>query len=194
MIETINIEKVKEGDEAAFHQFYVFFYPKLRAFACRFVDEQTSKDLVQEVFTSFWEKKATIQADNIQSYLYKWLQNRCLNYLRDRMTEKEYESRLAIAQARVAFLDNFKDTNEVLKEVISHDLREVIDSSVDKLPPKCAQVFRYCYWDDMSHKEIAEKMGISHRTVETHIRHAILFLREELKDILILFFMFFGTN
>lgn len=194
MIETIDIEKIKEGDSVAFHRFYVFFYPKLRAFACRFVDEQTSKDLVQEVFASYWEKKSAIEAENIQSYLFKWLQNRCLNYLRDRITEKEYESRLAIAQARIAFLDENRETNDVLKEVIKKDLREVIEASVVKLPPKCAEVFRYCYWEDMSHKEIAERMGISHRTVETHIRHAILFLREDLKDILTLFFVFFGIH
>ena len=47
----IDIEKVRKGDHAAFKTFFECFYPKLMALACRFVDEQVAKDLVQEVFT-----------------------------------------------------------------------------------------------------------------------------------------------
>lgn len=187
-------KKIKAGDPEAFHRFYVLSYPKLRAFACRFVDVETSEDVVQEVFVSFWEKKATLQIEDIQPYLYKWLQNCCLNHLRSCTTEKEYMSRLAIAQARIDHLESQKDGNDILTELFKRDLRSVIDAAADKLPPKCAQVFRYCYWEEMSHKEIAEKMGISVRTVETHIRNAVLFLREELKDTLFLFFMFYGIK
>ena len=50
----IDIEKVRKGDHAAFKTFFECFYPKLMALACRFVDEQVAKDLVQEVFTSYW--------------------------------------------------------------------------------------------------------------------------------------------
>ena len=53
----IDIEKVRKGDHAAFKTFFECFYPKLMALACRFVDEQVAKDLVQEVFTSYWEQK-----------------------------------------------------------------------------------------------------------------------------------------
>ena len=52
----INIEKVRKGDHVAFKAFFECFYPKLMALACRFVDEQVAKDLVQEVFTSYWER------------------------------------------------------------------------------------------------------------------------------------------
>lgn len=194
MLPTIDLEKVKEGDAESFRQFYILFYPKLKAFACRFVDEPTSHDLVQEVFASFFEKKSTLQINNIQSYLFKWTQNRCLNYLRDRMTAKEYESRLVIAEARIAFLEKNMDTNDVLKHVFSNDLRDFINASIDKLPPKCAQVFRYCYWDELKHEEIAGIMGISPRTVEAHIRQAITFLRKDLKDLLLLLFMFIDVK
>ena len=49
----IDIEKVRKGDHVAFKAFFECFYPKLMALACRFVDEQVAKDLVQEVFTSY---------------------------------------------------------------------------------------------------------------------------------------------
>ena len=162
--------------------------------ACRFVDEQVAKDLVQEVFTSYWEQKKNIQAYNIQSFLFKWLQNSCLNHIKHQMIVDEYESRVRIAEARIAFLDESSDANDVLKAVINQDLREIIELSVNKLPPKCAQAFRMAYFHDISRKEIAEIMEISPRTVEGHIRQALSFLREDLKDLFMLIFMLSNMN
>ena len=161
------------------------------ALACRFVDENAAKDLVQDVFMSYWEQKKLIDADNIQSFLFKWVQNRCLNYLKHQIVVEEYEAKIRIAEARITFLKDRTDSNDVLKQVIDWDLREQIEASVKKLPPKAAEVFRLCYYEDISHKEIAEKLEISQRTVESHVRTAVLFLREDLKDLLILYIAFF---
>lgn len=187
----IDIQKVREGDCVAFKSFFECFYPKLMALACRFVDENAAKDLVQDVFMSYWEQKTLIDADNIQSFLFKWVQNRCLNYLKHQIVVEEYEAKIRIAEARITFLKDRTDSNDVLKQVIDWDLREQIEASVKKLPPKAAEIFRLCYYEDISHKEIAEKLEISQRTVESHVRTAVLFLREDLKDLLILYIAFF---
>lgn len=190
---SINTEKLRQGDPEEFRSFFELFYPKLMALACRFVDEHTAEDLVQEVFASYWEQKNKIQADNIHSFLFKWLQNKCLNYLKHQMITSEYEARVRIAEARINFLNENSDTNDVFKQVADQDLRELVEISVKKLPPKCAQVFRLCYYHDLSHKEIAEVMDISPRTVEGHIRQATAFLRHELRDLLMLICMFNST-
>ena len=190
----IDIEKVIKGDHVAFRTFFECLYPKLMSLACRFVDEQVAKDLVQEVFTSYWEQKKNIQADNIQSFLFKWLQNSCLNHIKHQMIVDEYESRVRIAEARIAFWSESTDSNDVLRSVINQDLREIIELSVNKLPPKCAQAFRMAYFHDISRKEIAEIMEISPRTVEGHIRQALSFLREDLKDLFMLIFMLSNMN
>ena len=75
-----DLNKVKKGDKNAFRSFFGYFYPKLMALACRFVDSQVAEDLVQDVFASYWEKKHLIEADDIHSFLFKWLQNSCLNH------------------------------------------------------------------------------------------------------------------
>lgn len=190
----IDVEKIKQGDPAAFRDLFKCFYPKMMALACRFVDEQIAKDLVQEVFTSYWEQKSLVEVENIQSLLYKCVQNNCLNYLKHQTIVEEYASRIRIAEARIAFLDEETDTNDVLKQVMEHDLREQIDLSVNKLPPKTAEAFRLCYYRDLSHKEIADMMNISVRTVETHVRNAVLFLRKDLKDLLVLLIAFGHSN
>lgn len=190
----IDIEKVRGGDRVAFKAFFESFYPKLMALACRFVDEQVAEDLVQEVFASYWEQKRSIRPDNIHSFLFKWLQNSCLNYIKHQMVVDEYEARVRIAEARLTFLNETSDANEVLKSVMDRNLREIIEQSVVKLPPKCAQAFRLAYFHDLSHKEIAEIMEISPRTVEGHIRQALVFLREDLRGLFMLTFMFCNMN
>jgi RNA polymerase sigma-70 factor (ECF subfamily) len=187
-----DIEKIRSGDFVAFRRFFDYFYPKLTALACRLVDEATAKDIVQEVFASYWERKSGIDAGNIQSYLYKWLQNRCLNHIKHQMVVEEYEAQVRIAEARIDYLNKISDFSDVLNDVMKKDIIEIINSSIDKLPVKSAHVFRLCYFKDMSHKEIAEDLQISIRTVEWHIRQAILFLREDLKDLLILILMFYN--
>lgn len=187
----IDIEKVRKGDHVAFKTFFECYYPKLMALACRFVDEQVAKDLVQEVFASYWEQKKAIKPDNIRSFLFKWVQNSCLNHIKHQMVVDEYESRVRIAKARITFLE---ENNDVLKSIINQDLRQIIELSVNKLPPKCAQAFRLAYFEDLSHKDIAKMMDISTRTVEGHIRQALAYLREDLKDLFILIFMLCNMN
>lgn len=187
---SIDVHRIKEGDQDAFKRFFVHFYPKLMSLACRFVDSQVAKDLVQDVFTFYWEQRQQMDVNNVQSYLFKSLQNRCLNYLKHQMVVEEYDAKIRIAEARIAFLNDQTDSNDVLKQVIDRDLAEQIEASVKKLPPKAAEVFRLCYYEDLPHKEIAEKLGISVRTVASHVRNAVLFLREDLKDLLILYIAF----
>jgi RNA polymerase sigma-70 factor (ECF subfamily) len=183
MKNNFEIEKIKQGDHKAFCRFFEILYPKLMALACRFVKEPVAEDLVQEVFLTLWEQKSAIQADNIQSYLYKWTQNKCLNYLKHLVVIEEYEAQVCIAEAREAFLTNSSDFNDIFKQIDMQNFQKKIETAIQKLPPKCAQAFRLCYLDDKSHKEIAEIMGISPRTVEGHIRQGILLLRTELRDL-----------
>ncbi|MDR0843819.1 MAG: RNA polymerase sigma-70 factor [Tannerella sp.] len=180
----VDIVKIRQGDPDAFRDFFTLFYPKLMALARRFVDEQTAGDLVQDVFLAFWEQKQTIEAENIQSLLYKWLQNRCLNHLKHQMVVDEYATHVRLAEERNAFLDRMTDENDVFNQLSNKDILEKIETSVKKLPSKRAQAFRLCYFHDMSHKEIAEVLNISPRTVEEHIRQAILFLRKDLRYLL----------
>jgi RNA polymerase sigma-70 factor (ECF subfamily) len=188
----IDIYKLKQGDQETFRLFYTYFYPKLKAFACRFMDEDTAEDIVQEVFVSYWVQKHKIQADNIHSYLLKWTQNRCLNHLKHRIMVEEYELQVRLAESRMIFFDHMMDTNDAFKQVYSRDLRELVEKTINKLPPKCAQAFRLCYFHYLSHKEIAEVMEISSRTIEGYIQQAIHALRKDLKNLFMLIFMFYS--
>ena len=72
------------------------------------------------------------------------------------------------------------------------ELETKISSALDKLPERCKQVFMLNRFEDLKYKEVAEKLGISVKTVEVQMSKALKILREELKDyiyILILLYL-----
>ena len=184
MQQDFDIQRVKQGDAGAFRRFFDFLYPKLMSLACRFVDEEAAKDLVQDVFVDYWEQKQLLEVSNISSYLYKSVQNKCLNHIKHQAVEQGYATRVKIAQARMDYLADITDDNELFRQVSSRNIRSLIETSVEKLPPKCRAAFRLCYFQDMTCKEAAAQMGLSPRTVEGHIQKAITHLRKEIRPLL----------
>lgn len=181
---TINIDKIQQGDETEFRLLFNLFYPRLMALACRFVPESAAEDMVQNVFTTYWEQKAKLNPQHLHSFLYKCTQNTCLNYLKHESVVWKHEEEVRLAEARITFLSTQSDANESWNQVVEHDVRRILDCSISKLPPKCREAFELFYFRDMSYKEIAEIMHISSRTVEEHVQKATKFLRSDLKDIL----------
>ena len=171
---------IKAGNKDSFSHFFEFYYPKLMRLACRFVDDDDAKDLVQEVFVDYWEKMQNLNVDNLSSYLFTAIKNKCFNHIRHQAVVNNYASSLKVAHARMEYLENTTDDNDVFRQVSNRNLRELIEASVAKLPPKCQEAFRLCFFHEMTAKEAAELMGVSPRTVEGHIQKALVHLREEL--------------
>ena len=184
MQQDFDMQKVKQGDEDAFRRFFNALYPRLMRLACRFVDDEEAKDLVQDVFVDYWEQKHTMEIDNTASYLYKSIQNKCLNHIKHQAVVEGYAAQVKIAQERIDYLARNTDENELFRQVSDRNLRELIEASVKKLPPKCQEAFRLCYFYDMTCKEAAAQMELSPRTVEGHIQKALAFLREDLHPLL----------
>ena len=184
MQQSFDIQRLKQGDADEFRRFFEFLYPRLMGIACRFVDDETAKDLVQDVFVEYWEQKEIVEVDNVSSYLYKSIQNKCLNYIKHQSVEDNYATNVKIAQSRMDYLAQNTDDNELFRQVSNQNLRELIEASVGKLPPKCQEAFRLCYFDEMTCREAAEIMGLSPRTVEVHVQKAIAHLREDLRPLI----------
>ncbi len=73
-----------------------------------------------------------------------------------------------------------------------YDLETKVNDAINKLPEKCAEVFKLSRFEEMKYKDIGEKLNISIKTVEAQISKALKYLREELKEyitILILFIL-----
>ncbi len=70
------------------------------------------------------------------------------------------------------------------------ELETKISSALDKLPERCRQIFMLNRFEDLKYKEVAEKLGISVKTVEVQMSKALKILREELKDYIYILILF----
>lgn len=183
-VDTIDINKVQKGDETEFRLLFNIFYPRLMSVACRFVPEYIAEDIVQSVFVMYWEQKAVLIPNAIHSFLYKCTQNNCLDYLKHQSVVLGHEEEVRLAEERIAFQLQGSDVNELWNEVVERDIKQLLEASIAKLPPKCRQAFELSYFNEMTYREIAEVMHISPRTVEEHVQKATKFLRADLKEIL----------
>ena len=76
------IELIKQGDIAAFNTLFKSVYLNY-AIAKKFIRPGRHKDILQNVFLRFWEKRENIDIHtSLNAYLYRAIQNECLNYLR----------------------------------------------------------------------------------------------------------------
>lgn len=191
MVSHIDIHKIKRGDAKEFRLFFESFYPRLMTVACRYVPEFVAEDVVQNVFVRYWEQKQTLEPDNVKAFLFKCIQNGCLDYLKHRAVMDDYEHEVLVAEERLNWLLAQTDRNEIWDDLVMKDLSASVKRALEKLPQRCSEAFRLSFYEDLTYKEIAERMNISPRTVEEHVQKAIRVLRVELKDVLILWLLLF---
>ena len=172
-------------DKHSFEKLFKDNFKGMVRFCMMYVkDYETAKELVQDSFISLWEKKDTIDISKpVKSYLASIVYNKSLNYLRD---NKKYNKEIIDFEG-LSSVDCFQKYDAVELE----ELQININTSINELPEKCKEVFMLSRFENLKYQEIADKLGISIKTVEAQISKALAHLREKLAaylQILILIF------
>ncbi len=165
-------------------QFEILFrehFKPLTAFANKYVQNiDVAKGVVHEVFMRLWEKRNEIDPkQSVKSYLYTGVYNRSLNYIRD---HKKFDK-----SGEQANIPEQKDNWDVSNEMTAQEIQVKIDKTLSELPEKCRQVFEMSRYEELKYREIAEKLNISVKTVETQMTKALKALRKNLAEYLHLF-------
>lgn len=174
---------IKVDNSNALKILFTRYYEKLCYFVYGFVkEEQSSKELVADVFIIIWEKRKKIIVDRkAKSYLYTTAKNLSLNHLRK--NKIHFERIDEVDQLMIAMQD-YPDGSMNYKE-----LKNVIDSLIDKLPEKRKLIFQMNKFDELKYEEIAEILGITVSTVRNQMIQAIKFMSTQypsLKKIILL--------
>ena len=175
---------IRNLNEQVFEQLFRDYFKPLTAFAKKYTgDIDSAKELVHDVFLNLWTKRAEIDPDkSVKSYLYTSTYNRSLNYIRD---NKKFNKDVSVE------FESEKNQNwEFSSHVDTIELEEKINRTIEQLPQKCREVFVLSRFEGLKYNEIADKLGISVKTVETQISKALLTLRTELKEYLTVFLIF----
>lgn len=179
------LSRIRKGDRVAFNLFCKERFPSLIAYARLFLSDYWADDVVQDVFFGVWQNRSKLENDgsDLQSYLIRSVYNRCMNYLKKVKLSQDYRTdyEKQIATLTEGFYS--PDNNPVILGIFNVDLRNIIEQAISSLPPRCQEVFRMSYIEDLSDKQIADKLGISLSTVENHMYAALKQLRLKLNGV-----------
>ena len=132
-------------------------------------DDDESKDVVSEVFTTILANNAVLMPESEEGFLMRSVRNRCLNLIAHKGV-KERVTKLLIDDADVILSDKTDGRLEQLMLLIE-----------DLEPPIRKQIFRLHYLKEMPYQEVADKVGVSKVTVFNHLSQAMEWIRKQLK-------------
>lgn len=160
-----------DGDEDAFCELYAAYKNRLLYFAMKFVkSREFAEDIFQDAFTVVWQSRRFINPDaSFSSYLYTIVRNRILNQIRDMANEDKLKEHI-LSHA----IDSVNETNN---KILFDDLKDVVSRALEQLTPRQREVFNMSRDLQMSHKEIAEALGVSVNTVQEHISVSLKVIR-----------------
>lgn len=170
------LSKIAAGDALAFKQVYDRYFPQIRAFAFRvLVDADGAQEVAQEVMLAFWQKGDGLRdIRNVDAFLKALSKRRTIDALRRLQLARTLKRDLA-----VQWQESSAETEErlLLKEV-----RQLLEKGIDLLPPQQQKVYQLCQQEGLKYEEAAQRLDIAPGTVQSHMKQALRFLRNYLRQ------------
>lgn len=169
------IQALKNGDPKAYTFLADTYHHKLCVYAYSFTHNQDlSEDIVQNVFMRIWNKRKNLKDDFVlTNFLYKSVYNEFID---------QYRSQKSLYPLEKKYIDAL---NSIIENEEEHSLDRIIKlvkQEIQKLPPKCKEVFLLSKEEGLTNIEIAEYKNISIKSVEAHITKAFSILRDSLGE------------
>ena len=168
-------EDVRENKVGAFDEMYRIYSFRLYRFAFSILKStDDAEEVVQNTFFKIWEQREKIQdSQALKTYIFTITYHLIIDLMRSRLKEKKYRE-FILEKATINF--NIEESIEF------GDLLDRIDAIVKDLPPRKLEIYQLSRINYLSHNEIAEKLGISIKTVENGITFSMNFIRKRLQE------------
>lgn len=170
---------LSHDDKAVFNCLFEKLYPKIKFYitgVCH--DETEAENLTQNLFMKLWIKREQLlNIENLDAYIFTIAHHDALNFLRHSLTlsVKPIDDSVRALQ----------DGEDEERSIEYKELLQRVYDEIDKMPLQRRKVFLMSRDEGLSNQEIADRLGISKRTVETHISTAL----KELRRLAPLFFL-----
>jgi RNA polymerase sigma-70 factor, ECF subfamily len=167
------LSKIAQGDERSFTEAFDCYYARLCFYADKFIhDPDESRSLVQQVFVNLWIKRHKLAIEkSLKAYLYTTVKNYSLDYIKHKLVETKY---LHEARPELETYDR-----DLIEEA---EMNARINSAIEELPEKCREIFTLCRFEQLRYNDIAQRLGISIKTVEMQMGIGLKKLRSKLTD------------
>lgn len=165
---------LKERDKLAFTEIYnrhwhVLYFHTFKVLG----NTAEAKDLLQDFFFAFWEKSADLDIKtNLKGYMYAAVRNRIISLIRKQKVNPDFVD-LIISEIDEA-------DNATVERIDEKELVRLIDAEIERLPKKMKKVFEMSRKEFLSHKEIADQLGMSEDAVRKQVHRSIRILKLKL--------------
>lgn len=170
------LKKITEGDEKAFGVLFYQHLPVLQSFALKFTkSEHATEEIIQESFLKIWLNRDKLESvENVKAYLYKYVSNECLSYLRKTLRQ-------------IKTIDTFKSThsdlsNDTTDTIHLNEVNKIINSAILNLPAQRKKIYELSRLEGKSIPEIAQALDLSPSTVKNALVIALKSIRTNLEQ------------
>jgi RNA polymerase sigma-70 factor (family 1) len=163
------LRRLKQDDERAFDALFRHYSALVYRFAYSYLKSRpAAEEIVQECFIKIWEKREQLREDvPLKGYLFTTAHHAVLNELRRDQHHLRLHGQVAATSPA-----------SVANEAEYQEMEALYLAALDRLPPKQREVFVLSRQQGLSYPEIAERQGVSVKTVEAHIMQALKTLRK----------------
>jgi RNA polymerase sigma-70 factor (ECF subfamily) len=140
-------------------------------------DSHLAEEIVQEVFVKLFERAERINIEtSLESYLYRSVYYESLNYRKHEKVKAGYRAMMAHRSS-----GNGEMAEDFLGARDCRDLETRLRLAMEELPEQCRTIFQLSRFEELKYREIAERLGLSIKTVENQMGKALRIIRQKLK-------------
>lgn len=170
-------------DHGAFTEIYDRHWHSLFVYARTILkDKEEAADVVQDIFTTLWNRGADLKILNLKSYLLTAVRNQALKASYKTNRADVYASELA-----ACFSEDAGNTDDAVN---LRELCSIIDVAVKNMPATMRAVYIKNKYEESSHQSIAAELGITEHSSRTILNRAVSSLRTKLSPLLSLLLFF----
>ena len=183
----LDIAALRKGEKKAYEVVYNEFFGVLYHLCLNYLhDEKVAEELVQDTFMKLWEIRETLNDQiNLRNFLYTITKNNCLNHLRNQKISLKHQENMKYLEMQF----NYEALEKLGNYLQFEELGKKIEDAISKLPAEVTETFKLSRFEELSYREIADRQGISIKTVEARISKGLRILRVDLKDYLPLLYL-----
>ena len=180
--------RLRNGDAKAFHELYLYFAPILYRYVYSLLhSKEDTEDILHNVFCKIWEMRNTLKDNtNFEAFLVTVSKNSAYN-----LFKSKYYSMVLKESMMNNEIGNSNNCINGENDIIEQDLTSYLGKVISNLPPRRKEIFILNRFKGLTYKEIAEKLQISENTVDTQMRKALAYIKENLGNELIVILMTF---
>ena len=186
--EKLLIEQLVKGNKKAFTVIYKFYRNDVYGYSISMLKtNELAEEIVQDVFLNIWKHRDRLNPDlSFKSFVFTTTRNLTLNLISKVANNRKLKE--------AVFYSSQKAYSTTDNKIIQADYESLKNQAIELLPPKCRIIFELSRNEDMSYKEISEKLNISLSTVKGQTSKALAIIRDFLQtqgDVAILYIIFF---